>query len=281
MLIIQILSTNMSLRITYSLMLIVLLASQICAQAIKVLKPGSASIPGTVKGHCVAVSKNIRVCKIVSELEDNFIVEKDGQRIGSWPVSAFMGETSDFEVIGADLDGDRQPELIVANHDGTSQGLGVNYWTIAIFPNAEFASFQPPLTFSIEEYGSLGTFVPGQKRVDIFTTTWEWTTDPKGKRGEGLYLLGQWWQYRVGALTPIPHRPTVSPDNQTPISGVYPRDKVEDEKGFRYLGDAATGRIYPARYLPSQPEQWLKGKRATLRTYIRGSSEINVLWLEH
>ena len=38
------------------------------------------------------------------------------------------------------------------------------------------------------------------------------------------------------------------------------------------------GSVYPNRYLPLDPEKWLSGKRATLRTY--DENWIEVLWIE-
>lgn len=44
----------------------------------------------------------------------------------------------------------------------------------------------------------------------------------------------------------------------------------------RYIGEAASNRVYPDRYLPSDPETWLTGRSATLRTY----GKTQILWLE-
>jgi len=96
---------------------------------------------------------------------------------------------------------------VVANHDGTSNGIAVDYWTIFIFPDPEFHNFTTPLTFSVEEYGSFGTFVTSGGRVSILTTTWVNNEDPKHKRGWGMYLVGQWWRYQSGELRPLLERP--------------------------------------------------------------------------
>ena len=139
---------------------------------IKAPSPQPVTIKGYVRGHCVSLPNSFRVCKLLSEREDIFLIEKDGKRLGSWPTSTYLGETSDFEVLRGDLDGDRRLELIVSNHDTTSAGMGVNYWTIAILPDVESRGFEPPLTFRVEEYGSLGTFVSDRARVSILATKW-------------------------------------------------------------------------------------------------------------
>ena len=326
----------------------------VSAQSTKLIKapsPQPATFEGYVRGHCVSLPNSIRVCKLLSDREDIFLIEKDGKRLGSWPTSTYLGETSDFEVLRGDLDGDRRLELIVSNHDTTSVGMGVNYWTIAILPDVASGLFIRPLTFRVEEYGSSGTFVSARDGVSILATKWVWTDDPKGKLGRGLYLVGQWWQYNSGQLLPLlskptlmrryllsfererlqtidsPHAPyrwlsnrntismrreleiakvedtqsgiigsfsslpdkdyvrrimlTLLPENHAVIVCFYPSDEGKGENSLRFIGDGVSGRLYPNHYLPSQPEAWLQGKRATVQTYREaGDAEpFHVLWI--
>lgn len=194
-------------------LLILLQSSTAYAQTSKLIKSGApvaAVVEGYDKGHCIALPKKIRICKLLSDDKDTFLVERDGTKLGTWPGNASLAETSDFEVLTGDLDNDRKPELIVANHDGTSNGIAVDYWSIFIFPDPEFAHFTPPLTFSVEEYGSFGTFVTSGGRVNILTTSWVSNVDPKHRRGWGTYLVGQWWRYQSGALRPLLERPIIA-----------------------------------------------------------------------
>lgn len=202
--------------------------------------PAPANIPGYHKAHCVSLTREIRICKGLSDSENEFMLEKDGTRIGTWPGQTYVGETSDFEVLLGDLDRDGQSELIVANRDSTSTGIAVNVWTIAIFSLGDFSSFRPPLTFSVEEYGSSGTFVSNGRRVQILTTRWQWAKDPKRRRGEGLYLVGQWWRYKRGELVPSPNRTILA---------------------RRYLDSFARERDRTANR-PTIPFRWLTGPKA-------------------
>ena len=324
--------------------LIVLLAGGAHAQPSRLIKAGApvaASVAGYDRGHCVALQNKIRICKLLSENKDAFLVERDGQVVGTWPGTTFLAETSDFEVLTGDLNNDRKSELIVANHDGTSNGLGVDYWTIFIFPDTEFRHFTAPLAFSVEEYGSFGTFVTSGGRVNILTTSWVSNKDPKGRRDWGMYLVGQWWRYQSGELRPLLDRPIIArrylfsferertgtekldrvpfqwlshpstervttefitkqtksskqgviqsvtrekeslrivfkPDREPSIAYLYPG--TYKDTTFDYFGDTVTGRLYPIKYLPSQPEAWLKNRRVTLRSY--GDDDLHVLWLE-
>ena len=178
-----------------------------CQQALAKAKPPEpATVNGYARAHCVSLPDEIRICKCISEAEDVFIAEKGGAIRRKWPASAFLGETSDFEVLTGDLDGDGDKELIVANHDATSNGLGVNYWTVSILPGLSLQDFERPLMFSVEEYGSFGTFVQVRREVHILATKWLWSKDPGGRRGAGLYLVGRMWRYQDGALRAVAKR---------------------------------------------------------------------------
>ena len=328
-----------------TLLLIPALAAYVHAQPGRLTiadQPEPAKIEGYEKAHCVALQNRVRICKVLSESAASFIVRKEGKTIGAWPGKTELGYTEDFDVMRGDLDGDRKPELIVANHESTSNGLGVNYWSIAIFPNTEFRSFQSPLTFNVEEFGTRGTIVSSGGRLNILTTDWVWGHDPKRRRGEGLYLVGQWWRYQRGELLPLPKRivarryllsfanergatwesdripyqwladrrsdfvatafitkaaksskrgviESVANDEKNPYritisfksdAGQTSEFSYINEDDFstdRYLGDAVSGRVYPDRYLPPDPEKWLNGRRATLRTY---DDKMEILWLE-
>lgn len=225
-----------------ALLLIAALSPDFKAQPARVLKAGpphQTVLPDFQLAHCVLTPGRLRICKAISDTDARLIVERAGKRVASWPAEVFVGDTSDFEVLHADLDGDGRKELIVANHDGTSNGLGVSFWTIYIFPDAEFRRPQAPLIFSVEEYGALGTFVTEGDYVLILTTRWLWSKDPQGRRGEGLYLVGQWWRYRSGELLPVTDRPILA---------------------RRFLMSFAAER---GRTLDDQraPYQWLKNRR--------------------
>jgi len=190
-----------------TLLLILALAALVHAQSRKLViaeSPKPATVEGYERGHCVALRNRIRVCKVLSETDALFLVEKEGKTLGTWGANTYLGETGDFSVMQGDLDGDRKPELIIANRDSTSVGIAVSVWSIAIFAHSDFSDFQPPLTFSVKEYGNLGTFVSNAGHLNILTTNWISGEDPKRKRGEGLYLVGQWWRYYRGELAPLP-----------------------------------------------------------------------------
>src|ERR1044071_4606297 len=225
------------------LVLIVVLTSNSYAQPIKLTKshaPVETSVDGYHKGHCITLPKNVRICKLLSEDKDTFLVQRDGKSVGTWPGNTFLGETHDFEVLTGDLDNDRKPELIVANHDSTSNGIAVDFWTIFIFPDPEFHNFTAPLSFSVEEYGSFGTFVTSGGRVNILTTTWVYNEDPKHRRGWGMYLVGQWWRYQSGELRPVFERPIIARRFLNSFAGERGETVNFDRVPFQWLSHRST-----------------------------------------
>lgn len=141
-------------------------------------------------------SQKFELIRCETGLSDKiFILKEDGKEIGRWRASISPHRFDAFE---ADLDGDGRQELIVANHDGTSNGKGVSYWTIYIVPDPSTHPFRSPLQFQVQEYGRQGTFVRDADRFEIWTTSWEWA-----KKTDGL--VGQQWRYREGELVPTSH----------------------------------------------------------------------------
>lgn len=245
------------LRVT--LPLIFVLASTSHAQTSKLIKsqaPAPATVAGYDKGHCIALPKNIRICKLLSDDKDTFLVERDGQRVGTWPGKAFLAETSDFEVLTGDLDNDGQPELIVANHEGTSNGMAVEFWTIFIFPDPDFRTFKSPLAFNVEEYGSFGTFVTTAGRVNILTTSWISAKDPKGRRGFGTYLVGQWWRYKAGELKPLINKPPIARRYLASFAGERFDTVKLDRIPFRWLSHPNTETVDTAFIARKEVEKW-------------------------
>ncbi|ELS32357.1 MULTISPECIES: hypothetical protein [Pseudanabaena] len=135
----------------------------------------------------------LRKCHSLDWRENKFILEQDNKEIGNWKAKFSLR----FDAFEADLDGDGRQELIIAEHNATSNGLGVAYWTIYIFPDPSYP-LPKPMQFETQEYGKLGTFVPDGDRFEVWTTEWKWI-------GETTGIIGQQWRYRNGELIPTDH----------------------------------------------------------------------------
>ncbi|TYQ27300.1 hypothetical protein [Pseudanabaena sp. UWO310] len=120
----------------------------------------------------------LRKCHSLDWRENKFILERDNKEIGNWKAKFSLK----FDAFEVDLDGDGRQELIVAEHNGTSNGLGVAYWTIYIFSDPAYP-LPKPMQFETQEYGKLGTFVPDGDRFEVWTTQW-------AENGETTGIIG-------------------------------------------------------------------------------------------
>jgi hypothetical protein len=127
--------------------------------------------------------------------EDGFTLERPGRAPVRWPADLWMGEPDLWDARAADLDGDDRPEQVVAWLTAVSNGIGVTYWTVAIFgPDAD-----APTVFDVEEYGE-GSLLAADRGCTLLATAWDDLTDPL--RGWGLYFTGRRYRWAGGALVP-------------------------------------------------------------------------------
>jgi hypothetical protein len=101
-----------------------------------------------------------------------------------------------MQVMALDLDEDGAPEITVAFMTGSSNGMGVEFWDVLVFDGKNYRL--PPATVLMHDYGVFGGFVRSQDdhKWRLLETHWKWGKDPK--RGDGLYLVGQWLVYIAG-----------------------------------------------------------------------------------
>src|SRR5262245_21470933 len=89
-----------------TLLLILALSAQVHEQSRKLViaeTPKTSTVEGYEKGHCVALRNRLRICKVLSESDALFLIEKEGKTLGAWGANTYLGETQDFEVMQGDL----------------------------------------------------------------------------------------------------------------------------------------------------------------------------------
>ncbi len=164
--------------------------------------------PGLDKTACVALDAAARICQGLID-DDNggakVIVQRSDETVGEWKSEVFLGDATDFKVFSGDLDNDGQIELIVANRTAVSNGMGVNYWTLAILPFPVGAEELQPVQFQTEDFSVSAMFVPRRRSggFDILTTDWETLPIKNPGNRTALYFVGRWSSYQNGTLTPI------------------------------------------------------------------------------
>lgn len=193
--------------------------SAVCAQKLTYGgKPQAAAKTENKEAYFVKFPQNVEVYKISDasgdDRRDYFEIKKQGESVGTITadINAFGGTTDNFFAFYGDLDKNKSKELIVIDFNGSSNGLGVNYYTINILPDFETKGYTAPLTFNDAEFGRDGTFVYDAKKNETLILITEWggveIVDPK--RGGGLYFTGKFFRYAGGRLIPAKDKPILA-----------------------------------------------------------------------
>jgi hypothetical protein len=222
--------------------------------------PAEAQVPGCVRAHCTALPDGRRVCTCFGDTTIAVRVEADGRTQHEWPADySLAGDPESLRALTGDLDGDGRPETIVAEWQGTSNGLGVSYYGLSIFDGRDAA--RAPTRVQVQELTTDGSFVRPAAGGDcrLIATRWEGGVEPG--RGGGTYLVGRWMRYRDGRLEHDPARPVVARRLLNSFAEVRGSTPGEPFAHLRHRN----ARAWPAEGLGSLPP--LAGRRdGTLRT---------------
>lgn len=169
-----------------------------CAAARPWPAPVEAPREGCERAACTARGdESVCLCVGSDDGEDGFRLSRRGEEVGRLDDLPFMGDLRGFDVTDADLDGDGEPEVVLATREAVSNGIAIELWSLALFDSLD----APPTRLSIEELGE-GTFLerPGGSACDLLVT--EWVALEDQLRGVGTYLAGRRWRIEGGELRP-------------------------------------------------------------------------------
>lgn len=230
--------------------------------------PAEAQVPGCVRAHCIALPDGRRVCTCTGDTTIALRVEADGRTQHEWPADySLAGSPDALRALTGDLDGDGRAETIVAEWQGTSNGLGVSYHELSIFDGRDAA--RAPLRVQVQEFTPGGSFVrpAAGGGCRLVVTRWEGGSEPG--RGGGTYLVGRWMRYGDGRLEHDATRPVVARRLLNRFANVRGSTPGEPFAHLRHR-DA---RAWPADGRGSLPP--LAGRRAgTVRTSHGDTLEI-------
>lgn len=181
-------------------------------------KPRAATKTESKESYFVKFPQGVEVYKIRDtgdgDRRDYFDIKKQGKSLGTInaDIDAFGGSTDNFFAFYGDLDKNKSKELIVVDFNGSGNGLGVNYYTVSIFPDFETKGYTIPLTFNDSEFGRDGTFIYDAKKNEtlILITEWGGVEIQDAKRGGGLYFTGKFFRYAGGRLIPAKDKPILA-----------------------------------------------------------------------
>lgn len=145
--------------------------------------------PADHRPRCVTLRMGGMVCDVTNDSAR--IVEVRG--FGDSVIAiAHDGLPDTFEVIEADLDGDGRQELALPIQWASSNGMGIDYWTIYLLQPgvAEVVD-----SVEVQDYSIDGSWVvvPGERRCNLLKT--EWVNGIEPGRDEGLYFKATWLGY--------------------------------------------------------------------------------------
>lgn len=165
-------------------------------------------VPGFGESYCVQLSGTARICACLTGDEEDtaqVFLEQDGVIVQRWEDPFFsLAGASALRVDAADLSGDGKDDLIVGILEASSNGMGIEVWTIRALTGNVVSN-----PVKVEDYGVLGFPTRSSRGTacDLLSTRWRRDSEPD--RGEGLYLFGQWYQLKSGRFVLARDRPRI------------------------------------------------------------------------
>ena len=157
--------------------------------------------------RCAHLRNGGEVCQCLTDSTRTISVREVGSR-----AIEFISPSSDvrpdsFDVVEADLDGDRESELVVARLDAVGNGMGVAHWTVfALMPGRYDWTVD---SISVDDYSSVGSWIAirGEQSCNLLATQWVNGFEPA--RGGGLYLEASWQAFESGHFVQRVDRPII------------------------------------------------------------------------
>jgi hypothetical protein len=155
--------------------------------------PSPAVLEHCSRSACTEAN-DVRVCKCLKPAEqalDLLVVDRPGERRVIWATESHQGEVTDFRVQQLDLDGDRNPELLVASVMSESSGMAIRSWDVTIVDGKEDLA----LHVVAHDFG-----FDALKATTLQLTEWAW--QGVGEKENVLFFVGREYVYKGGALVP-------------------------------------------------------------------------------
>lgn len=209
-------------------------------------KPKLFESKGGIRAYEVKFPNGVTIRKFDRKTEEDadgfFEISRGSKWLGEIPGAVTQAASIEkFDAFWGDLDKNNSAELVVVDLIGESMGMGIDYYSISIFPDFETKGWQPPLTFSTEEFGARGTFVDEPKTDEtlILITDFNGLNNISPNK-PGTYFVGRFFRYSSGKLKPALDKP------------VYARRYLRSFEKYRFATEAD----------PRRPWLWLNSPQA-------------------
>lgn len=219
-------------------------------------KPEQRSVGAYADAFCSEVPGKFTACRVSkSDADIRFAFFKDGKELSSFEAPFWARANAlpeDFAFYRGDLDSDGTNEFILVSLEGVSNGMGITYATMYIFPDLERQPDAKPAVMPIEEFGYEDTLVYDRKlgKTRILATYWESYDSLDKRRGSGMYLIGKWFEYDKGRLAPQLDKPTLArrflnafadERNNETFPERHPNTWLKHPTTVRFMREPATG----------------------------------------
>ncbi|WP_439815176.1 hypothetical protein [Zavarzinia sp. CC-PAN008] len=178
---------------------------------------------------CAAAREGVSVCHCVGNDGSFFkVTTPSGER--RLPLD-WASQAQGLQVLRGDIDGTAGDEVAVALHVGTSNGLGVRYWSIYLF-DGDLGRLRT--SWSTSEFGP-GSFAQAAdgKGCEILATEFSDGSDPE--RGGGTYFQGRFYRLAGDGLAPIAGRPVI----QRRLLSSFEKERMAASEGDAGLAQPA------------------------------------------
>jgi FG-GAP repeat len=158
---------------------------------------------------CLSATATVTICEEIADTVGVTISVRRGDReLRRWRGADGISFQRNFRVLVADLDGDGVDDIAIATHNETGNGMAISYWTVCAVDGKSLTA--PPACVDVEDYGSVSYFIKGPGSAGCLLLQAEWRRGKEPKRGEGLYLVGQWLRYDRRRFVGEPSRPLIA-----------------------------------------------------------------------
>ena len=174
---------------------------------VRTIESERTTIQGCLYSYCANISKTFRICACLPSIdsdEGSVFFEKERHKIKQWKATLYpSSDVSFLRVDALNLAGDKEDEFLVATMINESNGMGIQYWDVRAISNEIVSN-----SMEIEDYGVLGYPTQGDGNTCLVLST-RWFEGREPKLGDGLYLVGHWFELKENEFHSVYGRPVV------------------------------------------------------------------------
>jgi hypothetical protein len=163
---------------------------------VRLVEAEAAEVPGCEQSFCVSTPSGFKICGCpMEDSGDPFremTVYRGSESLVCWSQELFtMVDATEFSVAEIDIDGDGRVELLVQSLLGASMGMARQFSEVCVIRPLESGAQKDCV--DVEDFPVMSWLVDFEdgSPCELLASTWRSGEEPK--RGDGLYLVGEWF----------------------------------------------------------------------------------------